>query len=653
MNLLELIQKPNISVENIEAKIKNGANLTIYDNTWGHTLLHAAIYKRKPIEVIQTLLEHGVDVNAKNKTGATPLYYAVLYYKDSIELLQLLIKYGADVNEKDNYGNTPFHEILKVMTPNIVFPIVKLFIENGADVNAKTESGVTPLMIACANSKIEKEIIIFMINHGADVNSTDNSGNSVLMRMIKSYPPIENLKVILDHGADLYIKNNNGKTVFDELKKIYDDRVSKEIYRSHAKKIGPPKLDVPTDKILQIARKLWSHNGPICDMRGFTQHHGECWNDSFQTMFVNSDLIKSVVQELFINGDIGPAFYKITIEDYRKIIEYVYSKNTQLYDTSSFQKEGVNDDILKKLNSILAGYTEFFQRRFLRHYINTIQTDKEPYCGRGINSYYCSHYGRLLRDKFETIENIDEEVSYCVITELNNRLDIINGSTVDSIGIFYTYLLNRYIQNIRRDRIQIHVNSVKINDGFLDFYKGRPDIFRNEYFVYMSFRSGTFDGHAVGFYNCGVKPYYINDNYSKVYEFPFQQYFEEYVSLTSHYTEGGKEKVNMVIFIVFGSIEKYKFSTENREVFLELFNSTNVHNPLIEIIINDETHYKDILTGKIYILKNNTNDTKIIKSTRFVMEGIYTFHNGIDLPVGGYQNLTKKYRKTRRRLRNY
>ena len=68
--------------------------------------------------------------------------------------------------------------------------------------------------------------------------------------------------------------------------------------------------------VLQAAAQIaWERIGSLCDSRGFTQHLGECWNDTDQTILMNSDFCKEQLQGLFIHEELTPEFCRITKEE--------------------------------------------------------------------------------------------------------------------------------------------------------------------------------------------------------------------------------------------------------------------------------------------------------------------------------------------------
>lgn len=64
-----------------------------------------------------------------------------------------------------------------------------------------------------------------------------------------------------------------------------------------------PFLPKNDQQYMNIALMQHSFKGPICDDEGYSQHKGECWNDTLQEIFFFSDGIKDHTQQLFYDLD--------------------------------------------------------------------------------------------------------------------------------------------------------------------------------------------------------------------------------------------------------------------------------------------------------------------------------------------------------------
>lgn len=88
---------------------------------------------------------------------------------------------------------------------------------------------------------------------------------------------------------------------------------------------------------------------PICDFIGFSQHKGECWNDTIQEIFLFADGLKEITQPLIYNLDTR----------YNVLFELVSSR---LYPDSNLNAEKQNtvDKLVK--------YITLMKVRFVTHY---------------------------------------------------------------------------------------------------------------------------------------------------------------------------------------------------------------------------------------------------------------------------------------------
>jgi hypothetical protein len=64
-----------------------------------------------------------------------------------------------------------------------------------------------------------------------------------------------------------------------------------------------PFLSKNEQQYMNIALMKHNFKGAICDDEGFSQHKGECWNDTLQEIFFFSDGLKDITQPLFYNLD--------------------------------------------------------------------------------------------------------------------------------------------------------------------------------------------------------------------------------------------------------------------------------------------------------------------------------------------------------------
>lgn len=195
-----------------------------------------------------------------------------------------------------------------------------------------------------------------------------------------------------------------------------------------------------TRKILRLIRPYLKNEelnsakfqGPICDSKGFSQHKGECWNDTLQEIFLFTDGLKEITQPLIYNLDTSR-------NNLSKLIR------TRLYP-NSVELNTIEQNTVDKL----VKYITLMKVRFVEHYnflITGYNKIKEPLtkkrrysslCGIGsakhiINLYhgnsniYRPGLSHLLRNELflHLIRIFD--VGYLVAPYKNDKISNINA----------------------------------------------------------------------------------------------------------------------------------------------------------------------------------------------------------------------------------
>jgi hypothetical protein len=111
-----------------------------------------------------------------------------------------------------------------------------------------------------------------------------------------------------------------------------------------------PFLSNTNQQYMNIAMTEHKFKGPICDDEGFTQHKGECWNDTLQEVFFFSDGIKDITQPLFYNLDTSSEYLTPLVSS------KLFPDNTELTNT---EQNTVNK---------LVKYIRLMKIRFVTHY---------------------------------------------------------------------------------------------------------------------------------------------------------------------------------------------------------------------------------------------------------------------------------------------
>ena len=125
------------------------------------------------LEVVQWLLSRGANLTVPDERfGWTPLHAAAYY--GHFEISRLLLKYEADKNAQSLHGETPLHNVSEVGHDDIA----RLLLENDADVDARDSNGNTPLLVALKHGCLE--IARLLVEHRANIDAKNDEGRTAL-----------------------------------------------------------------------------------------------------------------------------------------------------------------------------------------------------------------------------------------------------------------------------------------------------------------------------------------------------------------------------------------------------------------------------------------------------------------------------------------
>ena len=237
-----------------------------------------------------------------------------------------------------------------------------------------------------------------------------------------------------------------------------------------------PFLTESEQKDIDVAQMEHTYQGPICDNHGFSQHKGECWNDTLQEIFLFSDGLKEITQ---------PLIYNLNTDT--KIL-------SELITTKLFPDTPILND--KDTNTVnkLVKYIILMKIRFITHYNFVIATkihnrsilskmykSKRRYssaCGVGSAKHIINLYhGNSIIYK--------PGLTYVLKNELMNNLFKIFGINY----VVAPYKSSDLLTNI--NAISISSNLLKLKDLNTYKYKG---------------------AHAFGFLKCNDQWKYYDDN---------------------------------------------------------------------------------------------------------------------------------------------
>jgi len=227
---------------------------------------------------------------------------------------------------------------------------------------------------------------------------------------------------------------------------------------------------------INVALMKHTFKRPICDEEGFTQHKGECWNDTLQEIFFFSDGLKDITQPLFYNLDTS------------------YDNLNRLVSSRLFPDSAELDE--KELNTVdkLVKYIRLMKIRFVTHYNFLIdaETQNKPILSKIYKSKrrYSTTCGI---GSAKHIINLYKGYSNVYTSGLNNILK--NELFINLIRIFDIPFIvaelkpSDKLSNI--NGIFISANFMKLNDTNTYAFKGT---------------------HAFGFLKCDSQWKYYDDN---------------------------------------------------------------------------------------------------------------------------------------------
>jgi ankyrin repeat protein len=273
-------------------------------------------------------------------------------------------------------------------------------------------------------------------------------------------------------------------------------------------------------ELAKQVQSLFTELGPLCDSEGFYNHTGECWNDTLQMIFLNSDVCKESVQGKLALGEIDP-FEVETI--FEPVLEKMYIP------------EEVKEDYIRKWVGLITMYLETLQSRFRRHYYTeSLRLDK----AKNACSLDDAKGDAALKDMLK--------LSMLYRTKgKEGPLSAFAGQSFTKYGLDVQRdpkkLLNLYEsggETSSRDNVDMifkHFFSIpftKVNYRkeyktpylYLDQQKNSFALKESVFAVYIGSYTirGQHSGHATCFYTCGNRDYYFDDNYGSI-QFPWKR----------------------------------------------------------------------------------------------------------------------------------
>ncbi len=214
------------------------------------SFLHTAV-EFGNIEFVKKLLDKGADINKKDAYGENALMCAIR--GGAIEIAEFLIERGINVNDV-NLENVDALQLALRQNKSTAF--VKMLLDRGGwreDVNYLEEAvesssaSTVGIMLDierykgkefaqeglryCANSAVQKGVILELINRGADINYVYEDGENILIKSLKDYHSVSkyNFDEYLVNGIDINFKDKEGNTALHYASRERHSHVYKQL----------------------------------------------------------------------------------------------------------------------------------------------------------------------------------------------------------------------------------------------------------------------------------------------------------------------------------------------------------------------------------------------------------------------------------------
>lgn len=209
--LRDLVQRPDATVEQVEALIRKGADLDsdLPDSTRNPLntgpVFFFAFTNPKP-SVIQALIDAHSNVNGANGTGVPILSMAAASAKTTPEIVQALVDAGAYIDALSGMGH--YTPLGFAVTYGKNPAVVQRLIHDGANVNAVSKDGNVLLMAVASDAGLP--VIKTLLDAHADVNAYNWSDNFPLAEAALKNVAV--VKTLIRAGANVNQLGPEGKT---------------------------------------------------------------------------------------------------------------------------------------------------------------------------------------------------------------------------------------------------------------------------------------------------------------------------------------------------------------------------------------------------------------------------------------------------------
>lgn len=274
-------------------------------------------------------------------------------------------------------------------------------------------------------------------------------------------------------------------------------------------------------------QELFKIYGPICNSEGFYQHTGQCWSDTLQMLLLYSDGLKEITQPIF-------ALNTFTYVDIARIFSGILS--TLLYKAGV----GIEEVFMEQNLKSIFEYFKAVQERFRRHYVAEVLRlteygPKECYTYEFAGNASLESLKKIARESRSKNKGVRKSgirsaiMGKATVNYLTtNRETIGITSSLNSkyyIGGFSTIEIP-YILSLYNELGSLNIAHRSITSANLHIFKVTSQTIG----LYVTITKNTKESlHAVGFFPCGKKEYYYDDNYG-VIAFPYSRLLNAYAT---------------------------------------------------------------------------------------------------------------------------
>ncbi len=307
---------------------------------------------------------------------------------------------------------------------------------------------------------------------------------------------------------------------------------------------------------LHLAEKvktIYEQKGPLCDSEGFYNHEGECWNDVLQMIFLYSDGVRETVQKKLAEAPVDPAEVD---ELFRPQAEEILG--SLLKGGNITLEEGQEIQFGLYYVSLIYSYLVNLQSRFYRHYY----AESLRLNNREANAK-CSTQERKGQDALTKLKEISlllrgkgkEGRSAGYFGQAMTLVDLQRKRDPKTMGKFYVAggkpASRDNVINIFTHYFQLPLKRSHYNYRYKDTVFRYVETTTNQPLliqpsvacIYGSFRieeEEETSGHAIGFYTCGGRDFYFDDNHGSI-QFPWRSLFTKlYTKKTETHIHGEK-----------------------------------------------------------------------------------------------------------------